>query len=227
MEEEMMKVVSESGMDNASFELGFGVDDIASGDVVPLKVSSQHLGIFVESGTVNLDGRELATGEASYCGHSCDLVAVSACRILTWSLHQKGNVSPSLTAHPIRHMTREIDISPGKQVLRLDAVTFPPGSRAWRHVHSGPGIRYLMQGSLEVVSDYGRTMMEPGDPWFEEANSAVIAIADRQQISRFARVMILPAEYLCKPTINYLDPKDEHKPRLQTNDRYIDQVIYV
>lgn len=109
--------------------------------------------------------------------------------------------------------------------MRMDQVSFPIGARAYRHVHPGPGIRYLTEGELAVQSDHGTEQMETGKAWFEDANSPVRATASQLQSTAFVRTMVLPIEYLGKPTITYLNSEDDDKPRLQTNTRFFDQPI--
>lgn len=67
--------------------------------------------------------------------------------------------------------------------------------------------------------------MTVGDAWFEASNSPVRATASDKEPTAFVRAMVLPLEFLGKPTITYLNAEDDDKPRLQTNTRYFDKVI--
>lgn len=109
--------------------------------------------------------------------------------------------------------------------LRLDEVQFPPGAQAYRHTHPGPGIRYLVYGSLQLDTDHGTQIMTPGAAWFEDANSPVKATASESEPSLFVRLMLLPPEYAGKGTLTLLNDEDKHKPRLQTNQRHFDQTL--
>jgi hypothetical protein len=100
-------------------------------------------------------------------------------------------------------------------LMRNDRVDFPPGGIAYRHTHPGPGIRYLVHGSLRIESsgethDYG-----PGDAWFESGPAPVLALASRTEDTAFVRVLLLPPEWAGKRTIRYVDPADGARPKLQ------------
>lgn len=113
-------------------------------------------------------------------------------------------------------------------LLRLDQVSFPPGAVAYRHVHPGDGIRYLVRGGLHIIGDTHQEMATPGHAWFESANSPVRAEADQQFASTsFVRFMVLPSEYLGKPTIQILDKDEAAFPRVQVTQRHVDRLAYV
>jgi quercetin dioxygenase-like cupin family protein len=99
-------------------------------------------------------------------------------------------------------------------VARLDRVDFPPGGIAYRHVHPGPGIRYLLHGQLTIDRGATRTY-SPGDAWFEGADDPVLATASAIEDTAFVRLLLLPAGWAGRRTIRYVDPADEGKPRLQ------------
>ncbi|MDA8870650.1 cupin domain-containing protein [Rhizobiaceae bacterium] len=118
------------------------------------------------------------------------------------------------------------DFGERQALIRLDQVSFPPGARAYRHIHPGPGIRYLTAGRLEIASDHDITVMEAGDAWFEEALSPVQATAADVPHTSFIRLLVLPAAFEGKSTISLLDPKDEALPKLQTNTRFFDRIVH-
>ena len=109
----------------------------------------------------------------------------------------------------------EVDLG-GDWVVRLDRVDFPPGGIAYRHVHPGPGIRYLLHGELTIDrSDGDPRTHRGGGAWFEGADDPVLATASTTEDTAFVRVLLLPAEWAGKRTIRYVDRADEDKPRLQ------------
>jgi quercetin dioxygenase-like cupin family protein len=110
-------------------------------------------------------------------------------------------------------------------LMRLDQVSFPPGATAYRHTHPGPGIRHLLSGSLELAADDCTHTVQPGDAWFEDAESPVKATASETEDTAFIRCMILPIAFAGRPTINILDPVDRARPMRQQNRRYLDQKI--
>jgi hypothetical protein len=110
-------------------------------------------------------------------------------------------------------------------LMRLDRVDFPRGGVAYRHMHPGPGIRYLLFGSIRIESggeahDYG-----PGEPWFESGPEPVFAAASTTEPSAFVRAMLLPEEWRGKRTIRYVDPADEEKPKLQRAEVFLEQPV--
>jgi quercetin dioxygenase-like cupin family protein len=104
----------------------------------------------------------------------------------------------------------------GAWIARLDRVDFPPGGIAYRHVHPGPGIRYLLHGGLTIDRGDGDPhTYRSGEAWFEGADDPVLASASPTEDTAFVRVLLLPAEWAGKRTIRYIDPADEARPRLQ------------
>jgi quercetin dioxygenase-like cupin family protein len=112
-------------------------------------------------------------------------------------------------------VTAEVDLGEG-WIARLDRVDFPPGGIAYRHVHPGPGIRFLLQGELTIDRGEGDPhTYKAREAWFEGADDAVLATASMAKDTAFVRVLLLPPEWAGKRTIRYVDPADEDKPRLQ------------
>ena len=101
-------------------------------------------------------------------------------------------------------------------VVRCDRVDFPPGGVAHHHVHPGPGIRRILHGELTIDRGDGDPQTyRVGESWHESADEPVLATASATEDTAFVRVMVLPAEWVGKRTIRYVDPADEDKPRLQ------------
>jgi quercetin dioxygenase-like cupin family protein len=126
---------------------------------------------------------------------------------LVWELLDDAPAD-ALVAAPV-----ELD---GEWVARLDRVDFPPGGVAYRHVHPGPGIRYLLRGELTIDrAHHAPHAYRSGEAWFEGADDPVLATASATDETGFVRVLLLPAVWAGKRTIRYVDPADEDKPRLQ------------
>ena len=117
-----------------------------------------------------------------------------------------------------------VEVEPG-WLMRHDRIDFPPGGIAYRHTHPGPGIRYLVHGSIRIESggrthDYG-----PGEAWFESGPEPVLATASPTEESTFVRVLLLPPEWAGKRTIRYVDPADEDRPKLQRPTVFGEQTV--
>jgi quercetin dioxygenase-like cupin family protein len=110
-------------------------------------------------------------------------------------------------------------------LLRLDRVDFPPGGVAYRHTHPGPGIRYLLFGSIRIESAGETHEYGAGDPWFESGPEPVFAAASTTEPSAFVRGMLLPHEWAGKRTIRYVDPADEEKPKLQQATVFLERPV--
>ena len=102
--------------------------------------------------------------------------------------------------------------------MRCDRVDFPLGGIAHRHTHPGPGIRYLLQGEIEIETEGRSTFYGPGGAWFESGPEPVLARrlgAPRDVVRPRA---LLPAEWAGKRTIRYLDPADERPAEAAARD---------
>ncbi|MEO9176676.1 MAG: hypothetical protein ABI317_14270, partial [Gaiellales bacterium] len=64
-----------------------------------------------------------------------------------------------------------------------------------------------------------------GEPWFEAGPDPVHATAAADRPSAFVRVLLLPAIWVGKRTIRYVDPADEQRPKLQRPTVFFDHPI--
>jgi quercetin dioxygenase-like cupin family protein len=145
---------------------------------------------------------DVASGSAHAAGGRVDG------RALEWTL---GDDEPSGVL-----LSAEVDLDPSTDwLMRCDRVDFEPGGIAYRHVHPGPGIRYLLSGRITIDSEGAEHTYGPGEPWFERGPDPVLATTHPDEPSAFARVMLLPAQWAGKRTISYVDPADAEKPKTQ------------
>ena len=110
-------------------------------------------------------------------------------------------------------------------LLRCDSVAFPPGACAYTHTHPGPGIRCLIEGAIRIDTDQGSEHFRTGEAWYEAGPEPVFAQAADDTASRFIRVMALPPEVKGQRTVQYMNPEDADKPRLQTNRIYCETAL--
>lgn len=186
---------------------------LSAGD--SFRLSEGHNGLFVLKGEVDLNGNTVFAGDAGYA-QDAEVSSITGAEALCFSVTE--------TRAEDAVQTEQVVWTDAECVFRLDQVSFPPGARAYRHTHPGPGFRCLTMGALEIKSDHHIESMGPSSVWFEAANSPVQATAGDAPTA-FVRGMILPMEFLGKPTLNILDVDDLKKPRLQTNRRFFDQVL--
>ena len=197
-----------------TFEISFHLINLAANEALPT-FGGDSSAVWVKSGSLDCSGRDISQGEGIYVSGPTAVATQPSTFVVFHISPLVAQIEPVLSAR------FEWE---GHAVLRLDRVSFPPGARAYRHVHPGPGIRVLTQGTLEIRSDHDCTLMHNGDAWFEDANSPVQATAGKEPTA-FVRAMVLPPEFLGKPTLRLLDAEDHDKPRLQTNTRFFDQII--
>ena len=106
-------------------------------------------------------------------------------------------------------LSRFVQLDPfASWVVRCDRIDFPLGGIARLHTHPGPGIRYLLQGELEVEVEGRTSFYGAGGAWFESGPDPVVARASSHIATSFVRALVLPAEWAGKRTIRYLDPPD-------------------
>jgi quercetin dioxygenase-like cupin family protein len=111
-------------------------------------------------------------------------------------------------------LAEQVEVEDG-WLMRHDRIDFPAGGIAYRHTHPGPGIRYLLSGSVRIESGGETHEYGPGQAWFESGPEPVLAMASETEDSAFVRVLLLPPEWAEKRTIRHVDPADDERPRLQ------------
>lgn len=137
---------------------------------------------------------------------------------LVWELGEPAGPDAALAA-PVQLDTRT------KWLMRCDRVDFLPGGIAYRHTHPGPGIRYLLHGSIRIESGGERQLFGPLEPWFESGQDPVLAVSSDTEETAFVRVMLLPREWAGKRTIHYVDAADAARPKRQQATLFFDEPI--
>jgi quercetin dioxygenase-like cupin family protein len=121
-------------------------------------------------------------------------------------------------------LAEQVEVEDG-WLMRHDRIDFPAGGIAYRHTHPGPGIRYLLSGSVRIESGGETHEYGPGEAWFESGPEPVLATASETEDSAFVRVLLLPPEWAEKRTIRHVDPADDERPRLQRATVFGEQLI--
>ena len=161
----------------------------------------------------------LAPNSAWHGVRSCQAVAGKAgSEIYRWELRDKAGANSTLRS--------ELKLDPKTAYLmRCDRVDFPPGGVAYTHTHRGPGIRCLLTGEIRIKVNGEEHLVRPGEAWFEAGPDPVLALASEREPTAFARVMVLPAELRGKSSIRYVLPEDADKPKRQTYQLFVDDLI--
>ena len=100
-------------------------------------------------------------------------------------------------------------------LMRCDCVSFPKGGIAYTHVHQGPGIRYCLEGRIEIETEGSTHDYGPGEPWFESGSSPVLAPTSKETETAFVRCFVLPRSCKSRTSIRYVNPEDAAKPKTQ------------
>lgn len=181
--------------------------------------------VFVESGLVRVRAAGFAAGlganGACLAAGPTEVMAAGDAVVLRWDL-LRADTLPD----PAAQLESPITLDPAiGWLIRCDRVDFPPGAVAWTHVHRGPGIRCLLEGTVRVEVDGHAQDVVPGGAWFEAGPDPVLAIASTTVPSAFARVMVLPAELIGRSSIRYVLPEDQDKPKRQSYRLLVDEPI--
>jgi hypothetical protein len=182
---------------------------------------------WLSRGSAETQGSRIGRGEGALLkqGEAIAFRGQTECDWVRFDLSIATAPEDAILAAPISLPTQPTDAA---CLLRLDQVTFPPGGIAWRHVHPGDGIRFLIRGGLRIIGDTHQETAGPGHAWFEHANSPVRAEADQQAATTsFVRFMVLPSAFVGKPTIQILDKHEAEQPRVQVTQRHVDKLAYV
>lgn len=182
--------------------------------------------LYVRSGSLTVRSNAvvttLAPNSAWHGLRSCQAAAGKAgSEIYRWELRRDAGSAGAGSA-----LRAELTLDPkGAYLMRCDRVDFPPAGIAYTHTHQGPGIRCLLAGAIRIRVSGAEHLVRPGEAWFEAGPDPVLALASEHEPTAFARVMILPAELRGKSSIRYVLPEDADKPKRQTYQLFVDDLI--
>jgi hypothetical protein len=200
------------------------LSDAAAG---PLALPALPRMIFLVHGAATIDGRALKEGEVWH-GEGVVALAPGAVGATCWRFELAGAdaADGGLAGISRPKLAADAETLPtGDLLLRGDSVAFPPGGRAYRHRHQGPGIRCLIEGGIRIDTAGHSTSYGPGGAWYESGSEPVFAQAAGDRATRFIRMMILPRALIGKSSIQYLDPGDKDRPKSQTYKIFADAPI--
>src|SRR5262245_56778878 len=203
-------------------------EDVLASDSPEVGLPPAPRMIFVVHGSATFEGRHIGDGEAWHGEH--ELMIEPGPAGVTWWRFELVPTDASEWllggAATRRKLSAALDTLPkGDLLLRGDSVAFPPGGCAYAHRHRGPGIRCLIEGGIRIDTHGTSTSYGPGGAWYESGPDVVFAQAAADRRSRFIRVMILPRELLGKSSIQYVDPADASKPKVQQYKLFADMPI--
>ncbi|UCH48930.1 MAG: hypothetical protein JSU95_03775 [Betaproteobacteria bacterium] len=176
-----------------------------------------------------------ATGSAWLGGEELALIpGPDGARVLRWELDtefagDRGMLVAAPGAGSEGKHSEEIGLdSRFGWLMRCDRVSFPKGGIAYTHVHQGPGIRYCLEGQIEIQSEGRSDYFGPGEAWFESGLAPVLAITSKEMETAFVRCFVLPRSCKGRPSIRYVNAEDAAKPKTQRykvlGERFIEVV---
>lgn len=206
----------------------------AGGDPVYLPAATRAL--YLAAGDVTVEAALGATHQAegsAWIGDSAIalLPGGQGARVLRWELVAPAEGDGVLRAAPqctsIAANVATIALDPGfGWLMRCDRVGFPKGGIAYTHIHQGPGIRYCLEGGIRIESEGHVSGYGPGEAWFENGSSPVLAPTSSETETSFVRCFILPRSCKGRTSIRYVRPEDASKPKVQRyrvlGERFID-----
>jgi hypothetical protein len=184
--------------------------------------------IFVVHGSLTVAGQTLRDGEA-WSGEGAVTLKAGSGGATAWRWElAAGDPGSNPTGQGVvtrEKLAAQLETMPkGALLLRGDSVAFPPGGCAYLHRHQGPGIRCLIEGGIRIDTRGHSHSYGPGGAWYETGPDGVFAqAADRP--TRFIRVMVLPAAYMGKSSVDYLNEEDKAKPKSQTYKIFADMPL--
>ncbi|WP_018698612.1 hypothetical protein [Amorphus coralli] len=191
-----------------------------------------HRMVYIVEGEVTVtdrrDIRRLGENSGTYVQGEVTLHAEVPSRIWTFQLSPDA-ADPAAYAGSHVRLERPLDdiAVPGRYVMRLDRVDFPPGAVAHTHTHTGPGIRVVKTGAIEIQEHGTSHHYRAGEAWFERGPDPVRAPTTEAEPTAFIRCMVATPEWRGRSTIAYVDPADADLPKLQRYFRFIDTLIEV
>ena len=205
-------------------------EDTIGGAVTEVKLKPLPRMVFVVHGTVTIDGKSFADGEAWHgVGEAALAPGKDGVTLWRWELAPPGGGGSAASGPGVmsrEKLTAVLETLPkGELLMRGDSVAFPPGGCAFPHRHAGPGIRCLIEGGIRIDAGGRSASYGPGSPWFENGADPVFAQAAADRPSRFIRVMILPRALLGKSSFQFVNEDDRAKPRVQQYKVFVDAPI--
>ena len=196
----------------------------AAGD--PVYLPAVERAVYVIEGEVTVefpDGCSAQSAGSAWLGSSDIALMPKAdgARLLRWELladgfANQGALRSAPDADSELKLSAEVELDPRfGWLMRCDRVSFPRGGIAYTHVHQGPGIRYCLEGRIEIQTEGSTHHYGPGEPWFENGSSPVLAPMSKDTETAFVRCFVLPRSCKGRTSIRYVNPEDASRPKTQ------------
>ena len=192
------------GEGNMAYNINFYQDQITATGATDEPAKAVPRIVYVRSGEVEINGETFVAGEATAASAELEVTGVADwSQLWRWEVdlpnkpHTLLSGMGLLTQHRMSRLITMLDMPFGSEwLLRLDQITPPAGRVSDPHVHPGPGIRCLLEGTFNVQQDnesYRDGVV--GEPWWESGRDEVYFWGCETMHARFLRGMVLPKEH--------------------------------
>lgn len=212
--------------------------DVLRADQEPAFLPAHPRGLFLLSGGLTV---EHATGSQWLCadtgwtgdGEIALFAGKAGAEVIRWELADMaephdGPLRSAPKATSTLLQSTEIYLDPANTwLLRCDRVTFPAGTEAPWHVHQGPGLRYVVEGSIDTIGPGGkRNLHMPGATFIENGiDEQIWAGMDAKVKTVFIRGLLLPRMVKTRPSTRIVKPEDLGVSRGQTYEVFSESFI--
>ena len=142
-------------------------------------------------------------------------------RLLRWELvpapeGESGALRAAPSAVSEKKLAAPVALDDGfGWLMRCDRVAFPKGGIAYAHVHQGPGIRYCLEGTIDIETGGMGHRYGAGEAWFESGPTPVTAPTSKETETSFVRCFLLPRGCKGRSSVRYVNAEDAAKPKPQ------------
>lgn len=223
-------------MSSATHALQFSKDALEPGAAIEPALPARHRFVFVARGLAVVDDVLRERETAAYgSGDMAVRAGPDGAELWRWEL-VPVDAEPVVTRGTgvrSRHIvTQDIDTiglgARDRWLFRCDGIAMARDAAAPLHVHAGPGLRCMIEGSM-IVDDKGVTEEHRDGGWWYETNvQPIVARATGPDGARFVRVMIAAPEFKGFRTTQIIDPDAQQKGAATGRGRwtlYVEKVI--
>jgi len=213
----------------ATHALQFCKDAFEPGAAATPPLTARHRFVFVAQGSAMVDEESCGRETAVYgSGAMAVRAGAAGAELWRWDLARAGEAPVLAGGAGVRSrhiVTQEIDTiglaARDRWLFRCDGIEMARDATAPLHVHAGPGLRCMIEGSMSVDDKGVIEEHRAGDWWYETNVQPIVARATGANGARFVRVMIAAPEFEGYRTTQVLDPAAQETFRAGGGGRWV------